>query len=267
MSTKPADVSIRRVEAGSASENGSRWLAGGAGGFATVDGQARTDLAAVNVATGAVTTWNPNVQGVQVWSLAATNDTLYVAGDYSHVGGQSRVCLAAVTLSTGALLGWAPSAFGPAMASAANAPASSHPTGADSVAALKMVIIVGPAHSSTSSFLSEAEGLAKLAESYGMDVRRVFHPNATAERVLQHIQGANIVAYFGHGNGWPSPYAPFQEKTKNGFGLNPFEGSSASNHKYYGGKLVSGVLPLIAAFYVGDRLLEGLPAVLLLMLS
>jgi hypothetical protein len=100
---------------------------------------------------------------------------------------------------------------------------------------LKAVIIVGPTGSLTSQNLSNGEKMAKAAEAQGMDVRRVFHPKATWERVLQHIQGANLVVYMGHGNGWPSPYGPFQEKTKNGFGLNPYEGSKASDHKYYGG--------------------------------
>lgn len=38
-------------------------------------------------------------------------------------------------------------------------------------------------------------------------------------------------------------------------------------YEYYGGKLVSGIWPLIAAFYFGDRLLADLPVLLQLMLS
>jgi hypothetical protein len=38
-------------------------------------------------------------------------------------------------------------------------------------------------------------------------------------------------------------------------------------YEYYGGKLVNGIWPLLAAFYVGDRLLQGLPVVLQLTLS
>ena len=100
---------------------------------------------------------------------------------------------------------------------------------------LRAVIIVGPTGSLTSQNLNNGEKMAQQAEAMGMDVRRVFHPRATWERVLANVQGANIVVYMGHGNGWPSPYGPFQEKTKNGFGLNPYEGGSAANHKYYGG--------------------------------
>ena len=38
-------------------------------------------------------------------------------------------------------------------------------------------------------------------------------------------------------------------------------------YEYYGGKLVNGVWPLLAALYLGDRLLADLPAYLLLALS
>jgi hypothetical protein len=38
-------------------------------------------------------------------------------------------------------------------------------------------------------------------------------------------------------------------------------------YEYYGGKLVNGIWALLAAFYVGDRLLEGLPVLLRLTLS
>jgi hypothetical protein len=109
------------------------------------------------------------------------------------------------------------------------------PSAAQAATPLKAVIVVGPTHSSTSRYLGFGESLAQLAESYGMDVRRIFHPNATAARLKTAIQGANLVAYFGHGNGWPSPYAPFQEKTKNGMGLNPYEGGSQNTVEYYGG--------------------------------
>ncbi|MBA2557737.1 MAG: hypothetical protein H0V12_10420 [Chloroflexi bacterium] len=51
---------------------------------------------------------------------------------------------------------------------------------------------------------------------------------------MREASGAKLFVYLGHGNGWPSPYGPFQEKTKNGLGLNPYEGGSSSNVKYYG---------------------------------
>jgi flagellar hook assembly protein FlgD len=101
-------------------------------------------------------------------------------------------------------------------------------------AKLKAVIVVGPTHGQTASYLSRGEVIAQTAASYGMDVRRVFHPNATWSRVVSEAQGASIFVYLGHGNGWPSPYAPFQTNTKDGLGLNPVAGGSENTVKYYG---------------------------------
>ena len=63
----------------------------------------------------------------------------------------------------------------------------------------------------------------------------LYTPRATWSRVVAAAQGANILIYLGHGNGWPSPYAPYQGVTKNGLGLNPYSGSgTGSPVKYYG---------------------------------
>ncbi|HWH24249.1 MAG TPA: hypothetical protein VNW68_05075, partial [Candidatus Limnocylindria bacterium] len=104
-------------------------------------------------------------------------------------------------------------------------------------AGLKAVFIVGPTHGLTSMNLNHSEALAQTAERAGMDVRRVFHPNATWDNVLANIQGANLVVYMGHGYGWPSPWA-FNENGQNGFGLNPVAGGPASQVKYYGAKQI-----------------------------
>jgi flagellar hook assembly protein FlgD len=99
----------------------------------------------------------------------------------------------------------------------------------------KAVIIVGPVEGLTSTYLGYGESWADRAEAQGMDVRRVFSPNATWSKVLENIQGAKLVVFIGHGNGWPSPYGPFQENTKDGFGLNSSASGSHYNVKYYGG--------------------------------
>jgi len=106
------------------------------------------------------------------------------------------------------------------------------------VAKPRAVIIVGPSASSTADFLKEGELFADQAQAAGMSVTRIFHPRATWARVRPAVQGANLVVYFGHGNGWPSAYAPFQENTKNGFGLNGYEGAPAGSHVYYGGNVI-----------------------------
>ena len=100
---------------------------------------------------------------------------------------------------------------------------------------LKAVFVVGPTHGSTWSYLERGEEMAQEAEDAGMDVRRVFFPNATWERVLEHAQGANLLVYMGHGYGWPSPYTgKMTESRQNGMGLNSFAGSATDEYKYYG---------------------------------
>jgi hypothetical protein len=132
---------------------------------------------------------------------------------------------------------------------------------------MKAVVIVGPAGDSTSFFLDIGAKLANQAEAVGFDVRRIFHPRATTERVLDDLPGANLVVYLGHGNGWPSPYGPFQERTKNGFGLNPVAGGSQNNHVYRGANWIrnnialapNAVAILIGACYASGNGEPGMP--------
>jgi hypothetical protein len=106
--------------------------------------------------------------------------------------------------------------------------------GPANAAGLKVVVIVGPSGGSTSDYISNAKSLASTARSSGADVVELYTPNATWSKVVSASKGANIVIYLGHGNGWPSPYAPFQGNTKNGFGLNAYEGSGNTATTYYG---------------------------------
>jgi flagellar hook assembly protein FlgD len=108
------------------------------------------------------------------------------------------------------------------------------PAAADDTHAPLAVFIVGPSASMTDDNLRDAAALAKQADDIGMRVRKVFHPHATWENVLDAIQGASLVVYMGHGNGYPSPNGPFQEDTKDGFGLDPHPGASAYSTAYYG---------------------------------
>ena len=113
------------------------------------------------------------------------------------------------------------------------------PARATEPARLKAVFIVGPAGSQTAADLEDAEQLAVIAETYGMDVRRVFHPHATWEAVMANVQGANLVYYAGHGYGWPSPYTKLMtESRQNGVGLNTFDGSGTNQYTYYGANVI-----------------------------
>jgi flagellar hook assembly protein FlgD len=113
------------------------------------------------------------------------------------------------------------------------------PARADTPAVPKAVFIVGPAGVQTDSDLVDAEKMAEQAEAAGMDVRRVFFPDATWDNVLANIQGANLVVYMGHGYGWPSPYTKtLTESRQDGMGLNSFAGSSKTEYTYYGADLL-----------------------------
>jgi flagellar hook assembly protein FlgD len=99
----------------------------------------------------------------------------------------------------------------------------------------RAVVVVGPVHERTSRYLEYGRDMADAAEQQGMEVVRIFHPNATKERVKRFANGAHLFIYAGHGNGWPSAFGPFQERTKNGIGINPTNGDrTTSNVKYYG---------------------------------
>jgi hypothetical protein len=97
---------------------------------------------------------------------------------------------------------------------------------------IKVVIVVGPVGSATAGYISSAKRLASQARSYGATVIELYSPHATWARVKSAAQGANILIYLGHGNGYPSPYGAFSAKSKDGMGLNSYDGSSS--HTYYG---------------------------------
>ncbi|HSL34080.1 MAG TPA: hypothetical protein VK871_10560 [Candidatus Limnocylindrales bacterium] len=99
-------------------------------------------------------------------------------------------------------------------------------------AGIKVVVVVGPAGSSTSNYIYNAKKLAAQARSYGATVYEVYSPYATWSKVKSVAQGANVLIYLGHGNGYPSPYGAFNRYTKDGMGLNTTAGSS--RHTYYG---------------------------------
>ncbi|HEU4397997.1 MAG TPA: hypothetical protein VFU54_09210 [Actinomycetota bacterium] len=91
---------------------GNKVYAGGS--FAAVGGQARSNLAAVDVANGAATAWNPGANGpVNALALSADGTRLYAGGAFAAVGGQQHGNLAAVDAATGVALGWDPGANGP----------------------------------------------------------------------------------------------------------------------------------------------------------
>ncbi len=128
---------------------------------------------------------------------------------------------AGALILAGLLIGAGGSVGAPAVVAAAKTPA-------------KVVIVVGPTGSGTAGNIAEAKRLAAQARGYGANVIEVYSPNATWSRVSAAIQGANILIDMGHGNGWPSPYSPYQENTKDGLGLNSTLNDGNNDLKYYG---------------------------------
>ena len=104
-----------------------------------------------------------------------------------------------------------------------------------SAAGIKVAVVVGPAGSLTSSYIRSARGYAAQARSYGATVVEVYTPNATWARVRSAVQGANLLVFLGHGNGFPSPYLSTLNPLKmDGFGLNGYLGSGNVRTTYFG---------------------------------
>ena len=59
----------------------------------------------------------------------------------------------------------------------------------------------------------------RVAEQQGAVVARAYSPNATPANVLAAVADANVVIYFGHGYGYPSPYGGLDTSRQNGWGL------------------------------------------------
>ncbi len=131
----------------------------------------------------------------------------------------SRLVVAATVLLVGLI------AIAPAAVSARTGPAH----------VPKVVVIVGPAGDPTSHYLAAGREAAAVARGYTSDVVEVLTPNATWPAVRKALQGASVVVYLGHGNGWPSRYrsSPYPA-TQNGLGLNPVAGVDDVAHQYFG---------------------------------
>jgi len=115
----------------------------------------------------------------------------------------------------------------------------SSPAVAAPTSSAKVVIVVGATHGATAGYRSNADAAYAEAIKYTSHVTKVYSPNATWAKVKAAVAGANIVIYFGHGNGWPSPYTYDPNyTTKDGMGLNyDLNGDgklSDYENKYYG---------------------------------
>jgi hypothetical protein len=93
-------------------------------------------------------------------------------------------------------------------------------TGPQPVAAIapKVAVIVGPTEITDSHYIKWAEDLKKTAEATGATVDLRYC--ATPAQAKAAASGANVIVYFGHGNGFPNPYSDTKLTDRvNGWGL------------------------------------------------
>jgi hypothetical protein len=94
----------------------------------------------------------------------------------------------------------------------------------------KVVIIVGPVGSATDNYRANADRIAATATAAGATVVKVYSPNATWANVRTAVNGANVIVYLGHGNGYPNPYSSTESADRvNGWGLNRVAGKDAND--------------------------------------
>jgi hypothetical protein len=81
------------------------------GQFTSIGGQgvSRASIAALDLATGVATAWNPSCDGY-VNTIAVSGPTVYVGGGFSTIGLQPRSCIAALDTVSGAATTWNPGA-------------------------------------------------------------------------------------------------------------------------------------------------------------
>ena len=115
------------------------------------------------------------------------------------------------------------------------APGGSVPPAAAASSSAKVVLVVGATHGATETYRQRMDAAYAEAIKHTPNVVKVYSPNATWAAVKTALQGASVVVYMGHGNGFPSPYrtTPWAY-SQNGFGLNGAAGQGDSNTVYYG---------------------------------
>lgn len=77
------------------------------GYFASVGGQSRRNIAAVDAATGVAEAWDPNAES-GVLALAVSGTSVYAGGFFTSMGGQTRNHIAALDAFSGSLTDWNP---------------------------------------------------------------------------------------------------------------------------------------------------------------
>ncbi|MEP6695603.1 MAG: hypothetical protein ABJA34_01855, partial [Pseudonocardiales bacterium] len=93
-------------------DNGTLYISGR---FTEVNGVARTDIAAVSAATGALTSWAPRIPGTVHAVTQVSNGTVYIGGQFAYINGVATNNAAAISAAgngSGPPLPWAPDVSG-----------------------------------------------------------------------------------------------------------------------------------------------------------
>lgn len=77
------------------------------GYYATIAGQARNNISAVDVVTGNATSWNPDADS-WVRVILVRGRSVYIGGQFQSIGGRTRYVLAELDATTGTLSDWNP---------------------------------------------------------------------------------------------------------------------------------------------------------------
>jgi uncharacterized repeat protein (TIGR01451 family) len=78
------------------------------GQFSIIENQTRNNLAAIDLSSGLLTDWNPDVSG-KVNTFFIRNNTIYIGGKFWQVGLHRRDNIASINLNTGQPTSWEPS--------------------------------------------------------------------------------------------------------------------------------------------------------------
>ena len=81
------------------------------GSFSTIGGQTRSNIAAIDAASGLATSWNPNANNAVDEILVAGN-LVYAGGSFTNIGGLAKFRLAALDAATGSATTWSPNVNG-----------------------------------------------------------------------------------------------------------------------------------------------------------
>ncbi|MEZ4851862.1 MAG: hypothetical protein R3B93_25265 [Bacteroidia bacterium] len=75
--------------------------------FTSIAGQSRNRLAAIDLTSGSLLSWNPDAN-LDVVELMVEGNLIYIGGSFSQIGGQTRNNLASVDKITGSVTAWNP---------------------------------------------------------------------------------------------------------------------------------------------------------------